>query len=689
MKKISHTQYAVTDKQVDAAQVLLFPTNTILFNGEIVVEHETESVKFKAILKTIQLAIRSNYFTNKTKKETQSNSIRCIATFYEWLELHKEKPSYKILQNFEAFEINRGLKPQSTSAKKFLTLLRRGRLEDGLNAEEGRFIKGLCLKTKLVKNEPSESIHLAQWFSKHQWIRNEMLDDYHRLASPKRVMKSFTVTVATTLITLLQTRKTLIENKDLWGRYLSCTTVETSSRKPQNNVVKLLQGLHLSSDFRKAQTELVVKIECTKPKYLKKATQLVSNHGAEGYSMMIEGISSNYPYSRPAMFSASSLSIVEQLLMFFLLCGLTVQPTDANKITRNNFAIKRNKNGKAKYIRIGYRKGRGDTNQEPPLLRAGDIVFEAIELYLAAIPVKQHKLFTYKLVKSFVLSNPNHIGRTAFQSNAMSTLYKMWSSDEFNQTLKKQFEKYETDDLFPKAFRCFLGKDVMTFNSWVNKSTGDVLYEEYVKYTEKSTPQTLFTGTHIKNSSVYSKSDKYRDEDLINESSHGSLTEKLSYMTDCNQEWLNQVGRITRMVLKDMESHAFAPSITSIEAEVIDLKVKTKIRQNCNDDKVRVNNIGQVVHKDASEDQIVVIDSIDNAILMLHYIEQAELNYKQLANINPEFLVSTVLVNVEWMHSCLEQFAPQNIIAASDKYRKIKKVLPGLFEHELAGGIAI
>jgi hypothetical protein len=689
MKKISHTQYAVTDKQVDKAQLLIIPTNTILFDGEIVVEHETESVKFKAILKTIQLAIRSHWFTNKTQEDTRSNYIRSIATFYEWLELKKVKPSYKILTDLDAYEINRGLKPQSSSAKRLLTLLRKGRLEDGLSAEEGRFVSDLCRKTKLVKSETPQSKHLAQWFSKHQWIRNEMLDDYYRLASPKRVMKSFTVTVAATLITLLQTRKSLLENKDLWGSYLSSTTVETSSRGSQNNVAQLLQGLHMSNDFRKSQTELVIKFECIKSKDMKRATQLVSHYGADGYRKMIEGIRSDYPFSRPAMFSASTLSMVEQLLMFFLLCSLTVQPTDAEKITRNNFAIKRNKNGKARFIRIGYRKGRGDTNQEPPLLRAGEIVFEAIELYLATIPAKQHKLFTDKVVKAFPINNPNYIGRKLFQSNAISTLYKMWSSDEFNQTLKKQFEKNETDDLFLKAFKCFFGKDIITFNSWVNKSTGDVLYEKYVENVEKNTPSTLFTGTHVKNSSVYSKTDQYRDEDLINDSSHTSLTEKLSYMTDCNQEWVNQVGRITRMVLKDMESHAFAPSITGIEAEVIDLKVKTKIRQSHNDDKVKVNNLGQAVHKGASEEQIVVIDSIDNAMLMLHYIEQAELNYKRLANINPEFLASTVLVNVEWMHSCLEQFDPAHIKAASDKYKKIKKVLPGLFEHELAGGIAI
>ncbi|MFT6508352.1 MAG: hypothetical protein ACJAUK_002467 [Colwellia polaris] len=690
MKKLSHTKYPVSDKQKNTTQVLLFPTNTILFNGEIVVEHVTESVKFRAILKTIQLAMRTNWFANKIKEGTKLSYINSISAFYSWLELHKIKPSYNIIKNFEVFEINRGLKPQCTLAKKVLTVLRKGRLEDGLSKDEGRFVRELCLKTRLARCEPSESIDLPGWFSRHQWIRSEMQENYHRLASPKRVMKSFTVTVATTLITLLQTRKSLIENKDLWGSYLSSTILHTSSRATQNLVAQLLQSLHLSNDFRKAQTELVVKLECIKPKDMKKATQLVSRHGADGYSKMLKGINSNYPYRRPSIFSTSTLSIIEQQLMYYLLCSLTVQPTDANKITRNNFVIKRNKNGKARYIRIGYRKGRGDANQEPPLLRAGDIVFEAIDLYLASMPPQQHKLFIDKMVRPFVLNNPNYSERKVINCSSIFILYRMWSSDEFTQTLNKQFKTHKTDDLFLKAFKCFMGKDVITHNLWRKTPDGYGLYEDYLAQVEKSAPQTLFTGTHIKNTAVYSRVDQYRDDDLINENSHTSLTEKLSYMTDNNQEWLNQVGRITRMVLKDMESHAFAPSITGIEAEVIDLKVQTKVSKSRDDSKVKVNKIGQVVQKkDASEDQIVVIDSIDTAMLMLHYIDQAELKYKELVRINPQFLASTVLVNVEWMHSCLEQFEPDNILAANKKYKKIKAVLPGLFEHELARGITI
>ena len=89
------------------------------------------------------------------------------------------------------------------------------------------------------------------------------------------------------------------------------------------------------------------------------------------------------------------------------------------------------------------------------------------------------------------------------------------------------------------------------------------------------------------------------------------------------------------------------------------------------------------------EDNLIVIDSVDNAVLMLHYIEQAESYYKTFVEVNPEFLESHLLINVEWMYHCLEQFAPKNLNEASRKFEKIKSVLPSLFEHELAKGVSL
>ena len=97
----------------------------------------------------------------------------------------------------------------------------------------------------------------------------------------------------------------------------------------------------------------------------------------------------------------------------------------------------------------------------------------------------------------------------------------------------------------------------------------------------------------------------------------------------------------------------------------------------------------KIIEKASAEDSFIVIDSVENAILMLHYIDQAESYYKLFVEVNPEFLQSNLLVNVEWMYHCLELFSPSHLQAASKKYLKIKNVLPNLFEHELATGFSL
>ncbi|AUI82882.1 hypothetical protein [Alteromonas macleodii] len=689
MKKISSKQYAVSSDNDAKLDIALISTSTIVFNGEVVAEHETESIRFRAIRKAIQIALNSNWFIHILKEETRANYLAVIIAFYEWLVQSGTDPSFSIIKSFETDEINSGLKPQSTKARKLISLLKKGLYEGGLNVEEFRFVKELCRKTRLVKYEPPEAVNLGQWFAKHQWIRNHIGDDYQRLASPKRLMSSFVVTVAATLITLLRVRKSVRENKDVSQRYLDSSKAQTSPRKTQKLVSDLLLSVSQSNDIRSAEILNVIEMECIKRSHETRVKKIVSSSSGNGYGKVLEGINSDYPYYRPILFVSEEFSKAEQLLMYFLLCNLAIQPTDANNITRSNFSIKYNKQGKPRLIRVEYLKGRGNSYHETPLLRVGEIAFEAIELYLSLLPPDHNKLFSENMVDSFILSNPNYAGRRSTPPNNTSTLFKLWSDSTFSETLKGQFRKHNTDDLFLKAFDCFMQPDIETFNFWQKNNTEKGLYVEYLSRVEKNCPQSLFTGTHVKNTSVYSRTDKYRDKDLINTNSHSSLTEKLSYMTDNNKEWVNQVGRITRMVMTDIELHAFSPNIVGMEAEVQDLRLKTKIIAEQGDESVKVNQINKVIQGTSLEDNVIVIDSVDNAVLMLHYIEQAESYYKTFVEVNPEFLESHLLINVEWMYHCLEQFAPKNLKEASLKFGKIKSVLPSLFEHELAKGVSI
>lgn len=689
MKKISSKQYAVSSDNDAKLDIALISTSTIVFNGEVVAEHETESIRFRAIRKAIQIALNSNWFIHILKNETRANYLAVIIGFYEWLVQSGTDPSFSIIKSFETDEINSGLKPQSTKARKLISLLKKGLYEGGLNVKEFRFVKELCRKTRLVKYEPTEAVNLGQWFAKHQWIRNHIGDDYQRLASPKRLMSSFVVTVAATLITLLRARKSVRENKDVFQCYLDSSKAQTSSRKIQNLVADLLLTVSKSNDFRSAEILNVIEMECIKRSHETRVKKVVSSSSGNGYGKVLEGINSDYPYYRPILFVSEEFSKAEQLLMYFLLCNLAIQPTNANNITRSNFSIKYNKQGKPRLIRVEYQKGRGDSYHETPLLRVGEIAFEAIELYLSLLPPDHNKLFSENVVKAFILSNPNYAGRKSTPPNYISTLFKLWSDSTFSETLKEQFRKHNTDDLFLKAFGCFMQPDIETFSFWQKNNTEKGLYVDYLSRVEKTCPQTLFTGTHVKNTSVYSRTDKYRDKDLINTNSHSSLTEKLSYMTDNNKEWVNQVGRITRMVMTDIELHAFSPNIVGMEAEVQNLRLKTKIIAEQGDESVKVNQINKVIQGTSLGDNVIVIDSVDNAVLMLHYIEQAESYYKTFVEVNPEFLESHLLINVEWMYHCLEQFAPKNLKEASLKFGKIKSVLPSLFEHELAKGVSI
>ena len=689
MKKISSMQYAVKSDVDDQSDVAQIPTSTIIFDGEVIAEHKTKSTKFIAIRKTIQLAIKSTWFVHKIKKETRANYLGSISSFYDWMEQSQTKPSYKIVKEFEIKELNSGLKPQSTNARKIISILRKGLFEDGLSVEEYRFVKELCQKNRLMKYEPADAVNLSQWFAKHQWIGNQIGNDYQRLASPRRLMKSFVVTVATTLITLLQVRKSIQENKDLFRRYMDSSVAHRSPREIQRSVVELLLGLYKSNDVGCAQTLNVIELECIKRSHETRVKRFVYSSSDKGYIKAIEGIRNDYPYHRPILFVSEKFSIVEQLLMYFLLCSLAIQPTDVSKFTRSNFSIKHNRQGKPRLIRVEYRKGRADNYHEPPLLRIGDIVFEAIELYLSLLPADNNNLFSESMVKNIKLSNPNYRGRRSNPPNNTSTLFKLWSDSTFSETLRERFSKHNTDDLFLKAFRCFIQPEVMTFSCWKKSNAEKGLYFDYLNLVEKTCPQTLFTGTHIKNTSVYSRTDKYRDEDLTSPNSHSSLTEKLSYMTDNNKEWVNQVGRITRMVMTDIELHAFSPNIVGMEAEVQDLRLKTKIVAEQSDASVKFHQINKVIQGTSVGDSVIVIDSVDNAVLMLHYIDQAESKYKTFVKANPKFLESHLLINVEWMYHCLEQFSLSNLKEASAKFEKIKSVLPNLFDHELAKGVSL
>ena len=259
-----------------------------------------------------------------------------------------------------------------------------------------------------------------------------------------------------------------------------------------------------------------------------------------------------------------------------------------------------------------------------------------------------------------------------------SFLLKLWKLPSFRQRLELELQQAEATPLFLHAMLALeLGDESASqFSARTGKSR-----DEYRLLTSKLLPAKLFTLTHIKNTAVHAGSDSYRSSDLINHHSHTSLTEKISYLTDQNKEWVNQAGRITRLVINDLQNVVFQPSIESIIKSVNDLELRTQISQATHtNDIVTYLMHGKPIQSE-SDSTILVLDTNATAIFFIHYITQAEALLPKLLEVRPDFVERTLIVKIEWMTRTLTRM--QTAAAAKKIYKNLAGHLAPLFDHLL------
>ena len=86
-------------------------------------------------------------------------------------------------------------------------------------------------------------------------------------------------------------------------------------------------------------------------------------------------------------------------------------------------------------------------------------------------------------------------------------------------------------------------------------------------------------------------------------------------------------------------------------------------------------------------DSIIVLDTDETVINMLHYINEAERQKDTLIANNLPFFERTVLPNVEWMHIVISKLSPASVKDGERSYNEIQTILPPLFSNELRAGI--
>jgi len=263
-------------------------------------------------------------------------------------------------------------------------------------------------------------------------------------------------------------------------------------------------------------------------------------------------------FQQPFLFTPRQLtshSKIEQLLFGWLMAWLAIQPSDIAKLKTNHFAQIKNQAGRTTDIFVEYFKGRSGSNHSTRYLSMNEIEGRAIQAYLKSIPANRISCFDSKTPIRFKLSfNINCLPRT---------LVDLWRSPALQTFILEQLYHRKASPLFLDLMFALQQDSGQSYNSWssrqLKQSSSQILpsYEHYFSsVTRPLNPNTINYG-HIKTSAIHSRSDHYRESDLINHNSHTSNTEKISYLTDENQEWINQNGRISRLVLHDMQCFVY------------------------------------------------------------------------------------------------------------------------------------
>ncbi|WP_306168958.1 hypothetical protein [Halomonas sp. MMSF_3323] len=634
-----------------------------------IIELKKQSKYSRIIFNACAFGLQSDWFSrlgDRSKHRYHDN----IRRFFDWINESGYKAEgtnrYNVLKDYEAYLMNdKELKHSTLSL--INTILREGLACTSLTSEDHDYIRTLTSLSKPSKSTEQQSVTLSRWLDL-PWLRAILGEEaYLQLESPRLLFNSFRVTIATSLLWLL-------EQRGRWEK--SCPIDFAPSYKcwyyDWNRLLLKHIGEFNSQDEAEDEFSQLLLIDLIVPNAQSVVKNRLDKYGSQDLPKSITyGKNKNPPWQRPVFFHPSyqtQYSPVEELLCAWLVACEAVQPSDIPKLKTSNYACERNRFGRLIAMECTYYKGRAGTTKQPAILMGSDPWTKAMDNYMTGLSMPS--LFRTKIAEQNKFPALDHT------HNAMSLLVKVWKLPSFQRTLNTKLELADATSVFSRAMLALeLGNENYTqFYKRTRKSVN-----EYYNLTPKPLPASCFTLTHIKTTAVHARSDTYRESDLINHHSHTSLTEKISYLTDANKEWVNQAHRITRLVLHDLQNVVFQPSITEISQSVKDLELRTRIIEATHMNEVVTHSLRYSSIEDSNGSKIIVSDTIDTALYFIHYITQAEENLSKLLSVRPDWVERTLIVKLEWMTRTLMRM--KTAAAAQKAYIKLSAHLPPLFSH--------
>ena len=458
---------------------------------------KTKNKYHQIIFKASAAGFHSDWFIGISGRSKPSYFDQ-VRNYFNWLnELgHNttDNARYDSLKAFEAYWLNeRGIK---NSPLVFINaVIREGLGCSTISDSDHDFLQTLLLLSKPAKRSEPESVTLSSWFDL-PWLRAIIGEPaYLQLESPRQLFKSFRVTIATTLLYLL-------EQRQRWQKS-SFLTFDTSRREWFYDWNPKLLERHVSlNNEGDPDDELsqLLWVDLVKPSGQEAVKAKLVENGPHklGSKRLYYQKKNVYPWQKPVFFHPDfqmQYSPVEELLCAWLVACEAVQPTDISKLKTSNYAREHSVSGRLLAMQCTYHKGRSGSRKQPAILMGSDPWTRAMDRYMAGLSGPY--LFKSRIAK--VKKFP------AFKfNNAVRLLYRAWRLPSFRQQLDCELQRREATPLFLDAMLALEqgNENYIQYHSRTGKSVS-----EYRASVPRPLPLDMFSLTHIKNTAVHAGTD--------------------------------------------------------------------------------------------------------------------------------------------------------------------------------------
>lgn len=717
--------------------------------SQIIVLDETNSSEKKLIFSALYTAFYLAFVRNSDNalKATALDTFPKFINYLNQLTITKENKT-EVLKQYEVQRVKEDqIKPQSTGLKQLIRALSKA-LEfepfgiHFLSQSDFKYLD-LLTKTKPAADDESEQATLTDWFGFHSWLRRDDIgigsELFNRAASPKLLINSLKTTNASALIELHKSKHALIEvfrrckvkceDFPVSPHQPSASDYATGVSSPQYKKDTAQYKKHVLNYKRRFLEHLISLVpqralknisslsialdaliysQCTrnavadiKVKILNKSVitqQATINGKIETVfkqntpqcmlftpSFILELVEYANEYSDKASIPTCK---AEHYLFSTLMACQTVAVTDIFRLSLSNFKFIKRQNGAITHIDCDYFKSRANRVHATEIVDARFVFGEAILKFIQdrtnSMSITDVCLVNEKGIQKLKMGN----------LSTASTVFRFINQSAIRAKINEALIKEKNSPVFLTGIAKIFDDGVKK-ETFIHKKLGSA--DDWMLRCEAPCKGRLFGLGNIKNSSVHASSDTFDASQLVNYRSHSNETERQYYLSNQNQVWLNNCGRITRAVMHDLQCNVLRPTGSDKSAFQSDFtKAKELIEQRkgsvlarlkivTGKDQGSVDELGfdrsTTVVKGELPDSLFLTESAETVMKLKHYLSELQLKHEKLAQFAPDFLFYTALPTSEWIETVFSNrlFDRDTVLKGERLYKKYKKHLPPLF----------